>query len=77
MAVSLFWRYLRARRSPADVRGHFAMGLLFAWIYRRSGNLWLPAVLHAIGNAYMVTSLGKLTQAGGGTGRSAWQILLS
>lgn len=39
----------------------FAMGLLFGLIYRRSGNLWIPAVMHAVGNAYMVTCLGTLT----------------
>ncbi|MBD8525606.1 CPBP family intramembrane glutamic endopeptidase [Pseudomarimonas arenosa] len=24
----------------------FAIGLLFGWLYQRSGNLWLPAILH-------------------------------
>jgi len=33
----------------------FAMGLVFAMIYRKSGNLWIVAVMHAIGNAYIVT----------------------
>jgi len=35
----------------------FAMGLFFGLVYRRSGNLWIPAVFHAIGNAYVVTAL--------------------
>jgi membrane protease YdiL (CAAX protease family) len=35
----------------------FAIGLLFGVLYRRSGNLWIVAVMHAIGNAYMATSL--------------------
>jgi uncharacterized protein len=35
----------------------FAIGLLFGILYRRSGNLWIVGVMHAIGNAYMVTSL--------------------
>jgi len=34
----------------------FAIGLLFGVIYRRSGNLGIPAVMHAIGNAYIVGS---------------------
>ena len=33
----------------------FAMGLVFGLIYRRSGNLWIVAVMHALGNAYIVT----------------------
>jgi membrane protease YdiL (CAAX protease family) len=35
----------------------FAIGLVFGVIYRRSGNLWIVGVMHAIGNAYMVTAL--------------------
>ena len=35
----------------------FAMGLVFATIFRRSGNLWIVAVMHGIGNAYIVVSL--------------------
>jgi len=33
----------------------FAMGLAFGLIYRRSGNLWIVAVMHALGNAFIVT----------------------
>ena len=33
----------------------FAMGLVFGVIYRRSGNLWIVAVMHALGNAFIVT----------------------
>ena len=36
--------------------GVFAIGLLFALVFRRSGNLWIVAVMHAIGNAYIVGS---------------------
>jgi CAAX protease family protein len=38
----------------------FAIGLVFGVIYHRSGNLWIVGVMHAIGNAYMVTALGRL-----------------
>ena len=35
----------------------FAIGVLFGVLFRRSGNLWIVAVMHAIGNAYMVGTL--------------------
>ena len=38
----------------------FAIGLLFAIIFRRSGNLWIVAVMHGIGNSYIVGSLGTV-----------------
>ena len=38
----------------------FAIGLLFGVLYWRSGNLWIVAVMHALGNAYMVSSLTPL-----------------
>ena len=38
----------------------FAVGLFFGALYQRSRNLWLPAVFHAIGNAYMVWGSGPL-----------------
>jgi membrane protease YdiL (CAAX protease family) len=34
----------------------FAIGLFFGVLYRRSGNLWLPAAFHAVGNAAIVWS---------------------
>lgn len=36
----------------------FAIGLFFGIVFRRSGNLWIVAVIHGIGNAYIVGSLG-------------------
>jgi uncharacterized protein len=36
----------------------FAIGLFFGLLFRRSGNLWITAVIHGIGNAYIVGSLG-------------------
>jgi membrane protease YdiL (CAAX protease family) len=36
----------------------FLIGLFFGVLYRRSGNLWIVGVLHAIGNAYIVWSVG-------------------
>lgn len=36
----------------------FAIGLVFGAVYQRSRNLWLVAVFHAIGNAWMVWGTG-------------------
>lgn len=38
----------------------FAIGLFFGVLYRRSGNLWIVAMFHAIGNAYIVWSVGPV-----------------
>ena len=35
----------------------FAIGLFFGVLFRRSGNLWIVAVIHGIGNAYILASL--------------------
>jgi len=34
----------------------FAVGLLFAMVFWRSGNLWIVGVMHAFGNAYIVVA---------------------
>ncbi len=38
----------------------FAIGLFFGILFRRSGNLWIVAVIHGIGNAYIVGSIGPV-----------------
>jgi membrane protease YdiL (CAAX protease family) len=38
----------------------FTIGLFFGILFRRSGNLWIVAVIHGIGNAYIVGSLGSV-----------------
>jgi len=35
----------------------FFPGLLFAWLYRRSGSLWAPALYHAASNLLMAALL--------------------
>lgn len=40
--------------------GIFAIGLFFGVLFRRSGNLVMVAVLHGIGNAYIVGSIGPV-----------------
>jgi membrane protease YdiL (CAAX protease family) len=54
----LHWNYFA---SPASLAvpmfaAIFAIGLFFGVLYRRSGNLWMAAIFHAIGNAYIVWS---------------------
>ena len=34
----------------------FAIGLFFGFLFGRSGNLWIVAVIHGVGNAYIVGS---------------------
>ncbi|MEY2531635.1 MAG: protease family protein [Verrucomicrobiota bacterium] len=57
----LHWNYFWARSSVAVpmFAAIFAIGLFFGVLYRRSGNLWIVAVIHGIGNAYIVGSLSK------------------
>jgi len=38
----------------------FGMGLVFAMLFHRSGNLWIVAVMHGIGNSYIVGSIGSV-----------------
>jgi membrane protease YdiL (CAAX protease family) len=58
----LHWDYFAARASLAVpmFASIFAIGLFFGILYRRSGNLWIVAVFHAIGNAYIVWSVGSV-----------------
>jgi membrane protease YdiL (CAAX protease family) len=57
----LHWYYFSSKSSVAVpmFAAIFAIGLFFGLLFRRSGNLWIVAVIHAIGNAYIVTSLAK------------------
>jgi membrane protease YdiL (CAAX protease family) len=56
----LHWYYFSSRVSfaLAMFASIFATGLFFGVLFRRSGNLWIAAVIHGIGNAYIVGSLG-------------------
>ncbi len=38
----------------------FLVGLFFGILFRRSGNLWIVAMFHAIGNSYIVGGLGPM-----------------
>ena len=58
----LHWYYFASRATLAVpmFASIFAIGLFFGVLYRRSGNLWLVAVPHAIGNAYIIWSIGPV-----------------
>jgi uncharacterized protein len=55
----LHWNYFWSRSSLAlpMFAAIFAIGLLFGVLFKRSGNLWIVAIIHGIGNAYIVGSL--------------------
>lgn len=55
----LHWHYFHSRASFAVpmFASIFAIGLFFGALFRRSGNLWIVAIFHAIGNSYIVGSL--------------------
>ena len=55
----LHWYYFAAQGSLAVpmFAAIFAIGLFFGVLFWRSGNLWIVAVIHGIGNAYIVGSL--------------------
>lgn len=57
----LHWNYFSSRSAVAVpmFAAIFAIGLFFGVLFRRSGNLWMVAVIHGIGNAYIVGSLSK------------------
>jgi membrane protease YdiL (CAAX protease family) len=38
----------------------FAIGLLFAIVFHRTGNLWIVAIMHAFGNSYAVGAFGRI-----------------
>jgi membrane protease YdiL (CAAX protease family) len=58
----LHWNYFASRASAAApmFAAIFAIGLFFGVLYQRSGNLWIVATFHAIGNAYILWSVGAV-----------------
>lgn len=58
----LHWYYFASRESLAVpmFAAIFAIGLFFGVVFRRSGNLWMVAIFHAIGNAYIAWSVGQV-----------------
>ena len=56
-----FYHFLAAspRQAATVLAGTFAIGLFFAVLYRRSGNLALVGVFHGVGDVY-ITGLAEL-----------------
>ena len=52
----LHWNHWSPLNAPMFA-SIFAIGLFFGILFRRSGNLWIVAIIHGIGNAYIVGSL--------------------
>jgi len=56
----LHWYYFSPLNVPMFA-SIFAIGLFFGVLFKRSDNLWIVAIIHGIGNAYIVTSLQRTT----------------
>jgi CAAX amino terminal protease family. len=56
----LHWYYFFSRTSLAlpMFASIFAIGSFFSVLFKKSGNLWIVAIIHGVGNAYIVGSLG-------------------
>lgn len=54
----LHFYHLRGAHPVAMFAAIFAIGLYFGVLRHRSGNLWLPAVFHGIGTAWMLAAPG-------------------
>ncbi len=50
--------FVRGTASLPMLAAIFAIGLVFAVIYRRSGNLWIVAIFHGMGNAFTLGAVG-------------------
>jgi len=48
-----FYHFARGEAALTTFAAVFAIGLYFGLMFQRSGNLWLPAVFHGIGNMYI------------------------
>jgi CAAX protease family protein len=54
-----FYYFFQSPPAYAMFAGIFAMGLVFALQFHRSGNLWLPATFHGIGTAFILGAMGS------------------
>ena len=48
-----FYHFARTSSTLAIFAGIFAIGLFFGVLFQRSGNLWMVAIAHGIGNFYI------------------------
>lgn len=54
-----YWSAYSGTQALAMFGAVFAIGLYFALLFQRSGNLWLPGILHGIGDVFL-TGLRRL-----------------
>jgi uncharacterized protein len=40
--------------SPLGLSVVFLLGLFMGWVYRQSGSLWVPIIVHAVNNTALV-----------------------
>jgi len=52
-----FYHFSRTPHALPMFAAIFAIGLFFAVLFRRSGNLWMVAIFHGLGNAYILGAL--------------------
>jgi len=55
-----YYFFLRPSLAVPMFSAIFAMGLIFAMVFHRTGNLWIPAIMHAFGNSYAVGTFGRV-----------------
>jgi membrane protease YdiL (CAAX protease family) len=58
------YHFLAARGNPSHLwifAAIFSIGLLFAVLFRRSGNLWMIAIMHGIGDSF-IDGLGRIAR---------------
>src|SRR6266567_8443087 len=48
-----FYHFSHTHPALPMFAGIFAIGLFFGVLFRRSGNLWMVAIFHGIGNSYI------------------------
>ena len=48
-----FYHFSQTSSALPMFAGIFAIGLFFAVLFQRSGNLWMVAIFHGIGNSYI------------------------
>jgi membrane protease YdiL (CAAX protease family) len=50
------YHFLLARKNPSHLwifAGIFAIGLFFAIVFKRSGNLWIVGIMHGLGDWFI------------------------
>jgi membrane protease YdiL (CAAX protease family) len=51
-----FYHFAAAQKDPSHLwifAGIFSIGLYFAMVFRRSGNLWIIAITHGLGDCFL------------------------